>query len=90
MGGVLAHLIPSVMRKILRVFDNVVSSVSLVLIPTNELRLSKPTIIVSRGGVPTGTTLSIIFNSTGMLHHLKLFENTISVVKLVSDFVFSL
>lgn len=50
MGCVPVHLILSVMRKILRLFDNVVSCVSFVLMQTNELWLSKPTIIVSREG----------------------------------------
>lgn len=70
MGGVPVHLIPSVMRKILRLSDNVVSCVNFVLIPTNELWLSKPTITVSRQGSiqqRPPSKLSLI----AMPHHLK-------------------
>lgn len=57
MGGMPVHLIPSVMRKISRLFGNVVSCVSFVLISINELWFSKPTITVSReGGAQQGLT----------------------------------
>lgn len=52
------HSIAPLMRKILHIFDNVVSGVSLVLILTNELWLSKPTIVVSTEGEnPAGTSM---------------------------------
>ena len=72
MGGVQVHLISSVMRKILRFFGNVVSCVSFVLIPTNELWLSKPTITVSRQGStqqgPSQLSLIVLVCCTKILY----------------------